>query len=590
MNLNRPHLSASGHQAPKTTTYPQRRLVSLWMFMVTLAAILLSAGCADPAGTQQTAFRVRTDGAAALNDTSGWGGAVNEQVRVFADQPFRIRFEVEAIEGQAFRLQYKRNNGGWTDVETSDFPYPESASPRVSIVSTTAYTQGAATDDVLDVSRTPFVAGTGINLTDQTAPSAAPGGHSEWEWPLVIRRFADGAVTNDEGDIFAFRMVGLDGTPTVSKATPELPLSVKPGHLGGTFVETPGRIGPWQASNGDLYFIMEPTETDNVMMMVKSEDRGSTWAEVDSANRPLSDDLEGVASVYSEGVIHVLHQTSDHVWYHAFHTSDHSSTPDAWVITDEKAATPEEPPTQVAAIAARSDGSLIGVYGGPQKIHYRSRTAEGGWSEEGIIDPEDERVLSGPQVVTGKDDVVHLAYTGNDGTAWYRAVLSDGKLTDRQLISRGLGTTEYDVGSILPLVFIPESNTVVIIYRLDTGMLWDRKIRSNGTMSAPIQVSDRNVIQNAIDSDQTGADAIAIGERVYVLFIEEETGTIYSTYAEQGGNWQPGTLQIDNLQAQWIRGTRIVDRDNAFKLAYVYDAGSNGGSGMNKFAEVSLEE
>ena len=581
---------ALGHQSPNTTNHPQRLQASLWMAGFVLGIALLSTGCSDTAGTQQTAFRVRTDFNAELNARGGWGGGINEQVTVYTDQPFRLRFEITALEGQAFQLQYKRNNGEWTDVQVSDFPYPESASPRVSIVSTRAYQHGAATENLLDGSNVEFTAGTGMNLSAMTMPSATGRGQSEWEWPLVIRRYADGAVTNNEGDQFAFRMVNVDGTPIASTSTPSLPLSIAPGHVGGTFVETPGRIGPWQASNGDLYFIMEPTETDNVMMMVKSEDRGQTWIEVNGENRPKSDDLEGVASVYTQGVIHILHQTSDFVWYHAFHTSDHADSPDTWGMIDEQVVAPGEPPTQVAAITARSDESLIGVYGGPQYIHYKIRSPEGIWGDETVLDREDDLVLSGPQVVTGNDDLVHLAYTDNEGAAWYRTVLPDGTPTNRQLVTQGIGTTEYDVGSILPLVYIPESNTVVIIYRLETGTLWERRIFSNGSMSAPTQVSERMVIQNAVDSDQTGADAIAFREQVYILFIEEGTGTIYLTHSNPDGAWQPATPQIDNINAQWIRGALITKPGETHSYAFVYDAGSNGGSGMNTFADLLIEE
>ncbi len=50
------------------------------------------------------------------------------------------------------------------------------------------------------------------------SPARAPalpdrGVQSEWEWPLVVRRYADGAVTNEEGDRFAFRMVDAQGRP-----------------------------------------------------------------------------------------------------------------------------------------------------------------------------------------------------------------------------------------------------------------------------------------------------------------------------------------------------------------------------------------
>jgi hypothetical protein len=488
-----------------------------------------------------------------------------------------------------FGLQVRRNEGAWTDVAPSDFPYPERATPRVSIVSTDAYAHGAPTTDLLAGSSAPFSAGAGIALDALSPPWPGTNAHGEWEWPLVIRRFADGAVTNDEGDTFAFRMVRADGAPIRSSVDPVLTLSVPPGHLGGTFVETPGRIGPWQASNGALYFIMEPTETDNVLMMVTSTDGGATWQEVDGANRPAADDLEGVGAAQAGDTIHILHQTSEQVWHHAFHTADHPTTPDTWAVRDERVAAPGEPPTQVAAMAARSDGSLVAVYGGPEKIRFRIRAPEGAWGDETVVDAGGSRILSGPQVVLGRGDVVHLAYTAADGTAWYRRIQPDGTLTPREQLTAKLGTTEYDVGSILPLVFVPETNTVAILYRQTDGRLWERRSVGQGALTAPVQVSERIVVQNAVDSDQVGADAIADGTSVHVLYIEQGSGHIYHTHRDAAGGWQPATLQVDGVDAQWVRGARLTRSDGAAVYGYVYDAGSDGGSGMNRYDEVVLE-
>ena len=537
----------------KMKNHPQR-CNSLWVALILLSSIsFLSTGCSESHDLQQIAFQVQTDFSAELNAANSWTENLTENTRVFADHPFRIRFELNSPSTDTLHLQYRRNNSEWTYAEVAEFPYPEEASPRVSIISGEAYTVGAA----------------------------------EIIWPLVIRRFADGAVTNNDGDVFSFRLATTSGTPIGAHTLPELSLSIKNGHLGGTFVETPGPIGPWQTSNGDMYFIMEPSETDNVLMMVKSEDGGHTWAEADGSSRPVNDDLEGVASAYADGIIHILHQTSDNVWYHAFYTSEYTASPDTWAITDEEAAAPAEPPTQVAAIAARSDGSLVGVYGGPQKIHYKIRMANGDWTDESILDTNDNVVYSGPQTVTGIDDAVHLAYTGNDGSAWYRTIQPNGSATNRQLITRNIGTTEYDVGSILPLVFIPESNTVVTIYRLESGHLWARRITETGAMTDPVQISDRRVVQNAVDSDQVGADAIAYNEQVYLLFIEQDTGNILSTYSDKDGIWQTPMVQVDSINAQWIRGA-LHTLPEGHTYSYVYDAGSNGGSGMNKYAQLSL--
>lgn len=541
---------------------------------------------------RQTAFRVRSDPAAELNADRGWAGGLNKNVTVKSDAPFRIRFELEqsgeAAGERLFRLQYRRNGGAWMNVEVSDFPYPEAATPRVGIVATDAYENGAPTRDLLNGSSASFSEGAGLNLAAVTPAWSVESRQSEWEWPLVIRRFADGAVTNEEDDTFEFRIADATGCPLGSYVNPVLTLTIPPGHLGGTFVETPGRLGPWEASNGDLYFIMEPTETYNVLMVVKSSDGGRTWAEVDGANRPAADDLEGFATQLRGDTIHMLHQTSDEVWHHSFRTSDHFASRDSWDIRDELVATPEEPPTQVASIAVRSDDSIVGVYGGPQKIHYKIRSTEGSWSSETVVDEGIPPNLSGPQVVPGNDDVVHFAYTGSDGTAWYRRIATDGTLSPREQLGAGLGTTENDVGSILPLVYIPETNTVVIIYRQATGTLWERRIVEHGPPTEPVQVSDRSVVQNAVDSDQTGADAVADGATVHVLFIEAGTGNVYHTRTDDAGAWQRPTLQVDGIQGQWIRGMRLTRGRGTPVYGYVYDAGSNGGSGMNRYGELPM--
>jgi hypothetical protein len=460
-------------------------------------------------------------------------------------------------------------------------------SPRVSIISSQVFDYGDATQDILQASTQPFTGGTAIDYAEITPPWVASSAHSEWEFPVVIRYISDGAILNETGDIFEFRMVDINGNPLKALTKPMVTVNVPDGHLGGTFVETPARIGPWEASNGDLYFLMEPSETDNMMMTVKSTDGGKTWREVDGNHRPKTGDLEGVASSQFGHNIHTLHQTSDHVFYHVFRTSDHPTHPDTWVITDEKLASPQEPPVQVADLAVRSDGSVVGVYGNLQNILFRIRSPQEKWSEEAIIDAEATVDLSGPVVVIGKNDVVHLAYTSIDGSAWYRQILANGELTARTLVATGLGTEVEDAGAILPLVYLDEKDSVSIIYRLDNGELWERVANGEGKFADAIQVSRRTVVQNAADSEQVGANVISYGNSVHLLFIEDNTGRIFHTYRDYD-SWSEPSLQIDGVNALWVRGNLIKKTAQGAVYGYVYDAGSMGGSGMNKYAEVPL--
>lgn len=721
-------------------------------------------------GGGKPGFRVRSGFEAPLNSDEGWAGALNENVTVFTDRPFRIRFELEQSSdkpaGSQYRLQYRRNKGDWTYAETHDFPHPErdisidyakyeaggrpegwsivkgnpsglviatkgnenvlqarsdqvtltglftppwettqiasqfrlapdnnsgisflvgytdisnyylvqldpapgiirvihiidgkekvisgrntvipsgqwleieiqtegrtieinfqndmlemeaelendipltrpgfqvpsnsivdfrefsfqgeAKTPRASIVSCKAYTDGMPATDLLKGSARPFQPGIGINFAESTPVWSGLKAHGEFEWPVVIRRFADGAVTNNEGDIFEFRMTDSKGNPQVNENIPALRLSVPQGHVGGTFIENPGRIGPWQASSGDLYFMMEPAETDNVFMMMKSTDNGRTWNEVDAENRPETNDLESVDSRLIGNTIHIIHQVTRSTLYHAFRTSDHPTHPDTWAIRDEPAGAVNAV-AQTASMVVRSDGSIVAFYLGTEKIHYSIRSTEGTWSQVRTLDPGLQPNQAGPQAVLGANNIVHLAYFGTDGTIWYRQLLPDGSLTSRQLLATGAGTSRAEYGAVLPLLYIPSKNEVVIIYRLLSGSLWERRIVNNTPPSEPVLVTASKVVSDAVDSQQAGADAFIDGETVHVLFIDESSRSIFST--DDKGGWKPAKLLIDNITGSWVRGTIYTRKDGKRVYGYIYDAGSDGGSGMNRFGEMVL--
>ncbi len=474
---------------------------------------------------------------------------------VEADLPFTLQFHPASGTSQqpAYRLEVRRNDEPWMPVSRSDFPYPERHTPRVSV--------------------------TGMDSV-QTF-DAVP---AEVTWTVVIRRWADGAVTNESGDRFAFRLVDEQGEPLVAAGTKEVELQVPEGHLGGTFVETPGRIGPWQADDGHLYFIMEPSETDNVLMMVRSADEGVTWVEVDGAHRPVADDLEGLASSVHEGIIHILHQQSEQVWYHAF-----SMTEEAWVVRDELVSEPGEPPVQVASLEALSDGRLVAFYGGPRKVVMRTRAASGQWGQETRLDAVLPDRLSGPMSVRRGDDHVQVAYTSRDGSLWTRTLASSGQLRDRMLVSARLDTTESGIGAVLPLGRDVSAGEVVFVYRESDGRLYRRRLRSDGTLSSQRRVSDMRVVQNAVDSDQTGADVVVHEGRTHVLFIEEGTGTVYYASAGRTGPFSAPVPVEEGVNAQWIRG-QVLDRSGETVYGYVFDAGSNGGSGLNRYGFFPLGE
>jgi hypothetical protein len=202
------------------------------------------------------------------------------------------------------------------------------------------------------------------------------------------------------------------------------------------------------------------------------------------------------------------------------------------------------------------------------------------------LDPEIGPNQAGPQTVLGANDTLHLAYYGTDGTIWYRRFLPDGTLTPREQLATGAGTSRAEYGAVLPLVFIPESNTVVIIYRLDSGNLWERRVVNHRRPTPAVQVTSRIVITDAVDSQQPGADAVRDGNTVHLLFIEKSSRSIFSTHDK--GGWQPPELQVGNITGSWLRGNIYTRSDGVRVYGYVYDAGSDGGAGMNRFGELIL--
>jgi hypothetical protein len=266
---------------------------------------------------------------------------------------------------------------------------------------------------------------------------------------------------------------------------------------------------------------------------------------------------------------------------HAFRTSDHPSAPDTWVARDELAATADSF-AQAATMVVRSDGSMVAFHVGQARIHMAVRSAEGAWADAGVVDTD----VAGPSAVVGSDDVIHVAYYGLDGTLWYRRVLKDGQRTERQRLAEGAGVSRAVYGAVMPLVFLPESNEVAVLYRLDDGFIWERRVSAGGVLSDPVRVTDRRVVTDAVDSQQPGADVVAEGGVLHVLFIDEETRSIFSTHNR--GGWQRPVQRVGDIEGSWVRGNVIASRDGARVYGFVYDAGSKGGAGMNRYGEFVL--
>lgn len=539
-----------------------------------------SAGSAD----RVTAFRFREDFKAKLDRDVAWAAGVSQNTALNVDQPFRLRFEVETPRDagrRQYNLQYQKNGGEWKYAEAHEFPYESMESPVVSIVSCPAYFNGQEAENLLPVSTLPNNRGAGVSLSSSTpgwVPKPGQGASSEYEWAVVIRNWSDGPVQAKAGDRISFRMVDQHGR-VLEGSNPEVTVQIPNYHLGGTFVETPAHIGPWQNKADALYFIMEPTETDNVFMIVKSTDDGKTWSETDSSNRPKADDLEGVSSTVSkDGIIHIIHQRSREVYYHAFDMSK-----DRWVTNSQLICRHDVPPTQVSGIALRPDGTMVAVFGYGKNIAYSIRSKNGQWSKETVIaDPRSNGITS-PVIANDRNGVVEFLYKTFDGKAWNRQLTPKNVLTPPIQIAENLGTDEKEGIAILPLEYNPDSQELFAAYRLHSGDLVVRKKNIQGIWSEGVVASRKPVVTNAEDSEQAAADLTIYGDKIFISYIPEDKKSVFVTELSKDLKIVKHSEVVSNVNASWVRGRIITLKDGSRAYALVVDEGSKGGSGFNEF-------
>lgn len=572
-------------------------MIRLFSSLILLGSALLHASDIEsPERSEQmdevTAFRIRSDFQIDLDENEGWAAGINQEASVSVDTPFRIRFEVEAAPHRGRRqysLQYRWNDAPWTYVQAQEFPYPSSATPPTSIVGSDAFFNGEFAEDLIPVSSLPASPGAGVALAPTTpgwTPHAPTRSSAEWEFALVVRHWSDGPKVVSDGDQFSFRLVNQLGQ-ILPGPNAQLTLHVPEYHLGGTFVETPARIGPWESSTGELYFIMEPTETDNLFMMVKSVDGGKSWFEVDAEHRPGADDLEGVGSFYDDhGIIHIVHQTSDTVFYHAFATSDHTSQPDRWITDSQVIDRPEEPPVQVADITMRPDGSLVAAYAAGRRIRLAVHEPEGGWKAPVAIQPDNLRDMTNPSLLCRPDGIVELITKSSDGSAWNQQLLPNNALTPAIPFAEGLGMREDEAMSILPPVYVSEEDRLVVIFRSSDAYLYKCEKVDNQKWSSPVRVSHHPVVTNAVDSDQTGADAIAFGNDIWICYIDENNRDLYLSKITSESPEPLIQRIVCDIDGSWVRGQLLKKQSDSPTYGIIYDAGSKGGSGYNKFLSI----
>jgi hypothetical protein len=570
----------------------------MWTRLTVVCTIGLAA--AASASHAEVHFRIRSDDSQTLNADASWKAEVDANASMESQKKFRIRFEIEdaGARNQSFKLQYNKNGIGWTDAEAYPDADPDNApsTPEVWVVTSAQYIDGDPTTDLLRRSAAPFVRGKGKE-TPVTGGIRLQGRHTEVEFTIVIPTFHDGARQNKTADTFEFRLVRSDNTAlSGASANPRITLTVPAGLIGGTYVESPNRIGPFKDGNGNVYAIIEPAETDNVFMVIKSADGGRTWTEQDGANRPDTNDLESVDAVLAGDELHIAHHEGDEVVYHVFRVSTHPENPDTYRVTDELIAGPITYEEQSVALEVLSGGRVRCFYartaGRRGRIFYRTRDRR--WGAEQSLDDQSNVDFYGVAAVRGASDKVHIVYYGDDGNVYHRSLSSSDVLSERESLTTEGGVSASERVPFMPPVYWEDSGDekIMVGYRkARDGRVYTRIITNDGRPGIESVASDHAVNNDQAQSCQPTANLANDGSTVYLHYADASTEDIFRDVYTPATGWGADVEEQDGVEADLIRGVvfkHSAGNGGAKVIGYLFDNGSDGYTGTVRYTEYPI--
>lgn len=551
----------------------------------------------DPSAFIQEYYRIRSGDTVGLNTDSGWAAAENTDATIGTGVEFRIRFKVRETaagnDNAGFKLQVNRNSGGWVDVDVLG----GTSAPATQAVISSQFADGDATSTELLSSTTTYVNGEGLEDNNSGSYSLTSE-EAEFEWCLQIMSLHDGPAQNVASDTLDFRVVESDGTVfTGTYTNPTITVSETAGYIGGAFIETPDYVGPVIDTNGNIYFLIEHAETENAATIIKSTDGGDTWRPIDHANRPTNGDMEGMSLFQDGDTLHIGHVRSQ-VFYHSFRMSDHGTNPDTWDITDESVdSTITSFTTQYSSIHKRSDGTIVLFYvdgGSPMRCYYKIRN--GSWGSRNTVDSEASTDFISPSSVLGASNKIHLIYKDEtNGIIYHRSLSSGDSLSGRETIATGVSTSiSGDNAPFCPPVYYDSSGNekILIAYKkswADAGFY--RIITNDGAPSSELGLADNDIQWSQGGSHQMTACLAVDGTNVHLLYCHDTENDMYRTSNDDDAGWVTDVEEIDGVDVDWVRSaviTHSAGNGGAKVLAYIWDNGSDGGTGKAWYGEYAL--
>ena len=392
---------------------------------------------------------------------------------------------------------------------------------------------------------------------------------------------------------------GADTSVDTATDVPDIAVDL-PGAIAGVEPESQANHPPMIDGNGYLYRVTESEQADgNNPRMMRSVDDGATWEEVDAANRPEANDLEGCWQLQVGTSIVLTVAANNDVWFEVFNTSDAADRPDQWVldehVVDELSNSGGV--VQFSSVAHTSDDRYWlfhsgTVRSGRQEIQYRRRAADGTWSDASILgDPSGS--WTGPRGVVGAGDVTHVFYTDYENAELYWRTLDlDGTLS---------AATRIDVDG-LSSERIPHTNTVIysvggseimtVGWADADGALWSARI-VDGAVGAPEQITAEPVLEDpsVARNDGTVAHFAVDGSTVHVLWTDDASGDVLHASRPHDGAWSAPEVAWDSGDdiAWWVYAN-VYERRGRTRLGFTYDIGEHADDvGNIEYDEINLD-
>jgi len=347
--------------------------------------------------------------------------------------------------------------------------------------------------------------------------------------------------------------------------------------------------GPFIDGNGNVY-VPIPDTTENDPSMFRATDPTDSFTEQDSAGKPAFDGLNSFWVFQNGDTFHIVtYRLTTSIQYHTFTTSDHGSTPDEWVITDEEI----EAPTDVSAsggvscsIVARSDGTIVVIYNGDEdssmgnpyaRVDYNIRSSGGTWGGPVTLVADEKAAVDwfGSVAVLGASNKTHFFFKDDtNSTGKHRSLTSGDSLGSLEDVDTSIRSEVHVFG---PGIFFDDGGTERIrVPYLDT-------VTTRRISLVQIDADDGSpALVAGIADNPSGA---ANGSPIACLAVDGTTGhllyadtTDFDLYHDQAdtpqdsGDWGTDTELLDAVTINRV-SYNIYTRSGDVVGAYVYDDG-----------------